>query len=94
MFNILLKQYEKGISSVNYVETTPFSFKFLIESFHMVRDKIDSNANIPFRFLFLSGMAIVGVAPLGGTRAVPGATVEPRIAADFSGVKASTSLSL
>lgn len=48
----------------------------------------------PFRFLFLSGMAIVGVAPLGGTNAVPGATVEPRIATDFSGVKASTSLSL
>lgn len=39
-------------------------------------------------------MAIVGVAPLGGTSAVPGAAVEPRIAADFSGVNASTSLSL
>lgn len=49
---------------------------------------------LPFRFLFLSGMAIVGVAPLGGTSAEPGAAVEPRIAADFSGVNASTSLSL
>lgn len=49
---------------------------------------------IPFRFLFLSGIAIVGVAPMGGTRALPGPTFEPLIAADFSGVKASTSLSL
>lgn len=49
---------------------------------------------LPFLFLFLSGTAMVGVAPLGGTRAFPGPTVEPRIAADFSGVKASISLSL
>lgn len=49
---------------------------------------------LPFRFLFLSGIAIVGAAPLGGTRVVLGATVEPRIVVDFSGVKASTSLSL
>lgn len=50
---------------------------------------------LPFRFLFLSGIvAIVGVAPLGGTKALPGTEFEPRIAADFSGVKASTSLSL
>lgn len=34
------------------------------------------------------------MAPLGGTRAVPGPAFEPRIAADFSGVNASTSLSL
>lgn len=39
-------------------------------------------------------MAIVGVAPLGGTKAAPGTEFEPRIAADFSGVNASTSLSL
>lgn len=50
---------------------------------------------LPFRFLFLSGIvAIVGVAPLGGTKVLPGTEFEPRIAADFSGVKASTSLSL
>lgn len=50
---------------------------------------------LPFRFLFLSGIvAIVGVAPLGGTKALPGTEFDPRIAADFSGVKASTSLSL
>lgn len=48
----------------------------------------------PFRFLFLSGIAIVGVAPLGGTRAAPGPAADPLIAADFSGVRASTSLSL
>lgn len=49
---------------------------------------------IPFLFRFLSGIAIVGVAPLGGTRALPGTAFEPLIAADFSGVNASTSLSL
>jgi hypothetical protein len=48
----------------------------------------------PFRFLFLSGTAIVGVAPLGGISAMPGPTADPRIAAVFSGVSASISLSL